>query len=126
MTPAATARKTRPRVVKGLTYESKTGCGDLYVTINDEGVYREVFTRIGKAGGCASSQCEALGRMASLVYRLGGETKDIFKQLSGITCQQPFVGNDDNQPTSSCADSLAKTLKEHESACGGHEQKQTS
>lgn len=122
MTPAAAARKARPRAVKGITYETKTGCGDLYVTINDEETYREVFTRIGKAGGCASSQCEALGRLASLAYRLGGETKDIFKQLSGITCQQPFTGSDDNPATASCADALAKTLKEHDHR-GGHEQK---
>ena len=122
----AAAKKSRPRVVKGLTYETKTGCGDLYVTVNDEGAYREVFTRIGKAGGCASSQCEALGRLASLVFRLGGETKDIFKQLSGITCQQLFHGTADEPSAMSCADALAKTLKEHEAAVGGHEQKQAS
>ena len=108
----ATKKKARPVALQGTTYKAKTGCGTLFVTINqDDDLGLEVFTRIGKSGGCASSQCEALGRLSSLVYRLGGNTEDIIKQLSGIICHQPFQGTADFKPTSSCADALAKTLQ---------------
>jgi ribonucleoside-diphosphate reductase alpha chain len=47
----------------------KTGCGPLYVTVNQDssGLF-ELFTTMGKAGGCAASQSEAIGRMVSLAW----------------------------------------------------------
>jgi ribonucleoside-diphosphate reductase alpha chain len=59
--------RERPVSLKGWTYRMQTGCGPLYVTINeDEGGLFELFTTMGKAGGCAASQSEAIGRMVSL------------------------------------------------------------
>ena len=111
---ASPKQKERPRELKGTTYKAKTGCGTLFITINeDEDSMLEVFTRIGKSGGCASSQCEALGRLASLAYRLGADTTDITKQLSGIICHQPFAGSATFCATASCSDALAQTLASH-------------
>ena len=69
------------------TKEIKTSCGKLYVTINrdEKGIF-EVFNQMGKAGGCAASQSEAIGRLASLALRSGVQPGMIVKQLKGISC----------------------------------------
>ena len=105
-------KRDRPRALKGSTYQMQTGCGPLYVTINedDSGVF-ELFTTMGKAGGCASSQCEAIGRLVSLAWRSGVQARQAVKQLIGITCHKP-VGFGDNRITS-CADAVAKAIQVH-------------
>jgi ribonucleoside-diphosphate reductase alpha chain len=53
--------KERPPVPYGATYRIVAGCGNFYVTVNvDEGrgIF-EVFTQMGKAGGCSASQADA-------------------------------------------------------------------
>ncbi len=104
------APRKRPSFVFGVTEEVKTGCGDIYVTINmdDSGEPFEVFTRIGKAGGCASSQSAALGRLTSLCLRSNLSVQDVIKQLKGISCHQP--GWDKNGRVLSCADAIGKAL----------------
>jgi len=84
----------------------------MYVTINEDqhGLF-EIFNTIGKAGGCAASQSEAIGRMVSLAWRSGIPAEETIKQLIGIRCHKP-VGFGDNQITS-CADALAKAILMH-------------
>jgi hypothetical protein len=62
--------ENRPETLTGFTKKIKTGCGNLYVTINEDeqGAIFELFARLGKVGGCTASQSEAIGR---LVYRQG-------------------------------------------------------
>ncbi len=105
-----TPRK-RPDSLKGKTIRMNTGCGRIYVTINedDEGHFFELFTSMGKAGGCASSQSEALGRLISLALRSNIEPQQISKQLKGITCHQQVLGCK-GEKILSCADSIAKAL----------------
>ncbi len=99
-------------MLKGKTYQMQTGCGPLYVTINedDRGLF-EVFTTMGKAGGCAASQCEAIGRLVSLAWRSGLNPGPVVKQLKGISCHKPsgFGGN----RVLSCADALAMAVRTH-------------
>ncbi|MGC8869811.1 MAG: vitamin B12-dependent ribonucleotide reductase [Brevinematia bacterium] len=103
--------KPRPNILNGKTIEMVTGCGKLYVTINSDenGKPFEVFTNIGKAGGCAQSQCQAIGRLISLVFRSGGAPESIIKQLKGISCHMK-VGFGQNQILS-CADAVAKAIE---------------
>jgi len=105
-------KRERPRVLKGATYQMETGCGSLYVTINedDRGLF-ELFTTMGKAGGCAASQCEAMGRLISLSWRSGVQARQTVKQLIGITCHKS-AGFGDNRITS-CADAVAKAIQRH-------------
>ena len=65
-------KRDRPKALQGWTYQMQTGCGPIYITINEDksGLF-ELFTTMGKAGGCAASQCEAIGRMVSLAWRSG-------------------------------------------------------
>ena len=103
--------KTRGEVAFGVTRKIKTGCGNLYVTINEdeEGRPCEIFTQIGKAGGCVASQCEAMGRMTSLALRSGIEADVIVKQMRGISCHQPVWSS--SGKVMSCADAMAQAME---------------
>ncbi len=105
-------KRDRPRVLTGKTYQMQTGCGPLYVTINedDQGLF-EVFTTMGKAGGCAASQCEAIGRLVSLSWRSGVPPEPVVRQLRGISCHKP-AGFGPNRVLS-CADALAIAVQQH-------------
>jgi ribonucleoside-diphosphate reductase alpha chain len=89
---AITPRK-RPRIVFGATTYVETGCGKMYVTTNVDVQGRpfEVFAQMGKAGGCAAAQTEAITRLVSLALRSGVDTASILKQLRGISCPRPVV-----------------------------------
>lgn len=103
--------RPRPEVVVGTTTKITTGCGNLYITINEDeqGDPFEVFMQIGKAGGCAASQLEAVGRLASLALRSGVELKAIIDQLRGIRCPSPSWNQDGR--IFSCADAIARVIE---------------
>ena len=86
--PTVRAPKDRPRQIQGITERVHTGHGNMYVTINfqEEGKPFEVFSTLGKAGGCDSAQLEAISRLASLALRSGVSVEDVVEQLRGITC----------------------------------------
>lgn len=115
-TIAATAEgrigpRPRPEVVIGTTTKVSTGCGNLYVTINTDetGKPFEVFTQMGKAGGCAASQLEAIGRLVSLAFRSGVDVKVIIEQLRGIRCPSPSW--EKGARIFSCADAIARVVE---------------
>lgn len=103
----------RPTVTTGHTLRMNTGCGNLYVTINesDDGQPFELFNHMGKAGGCAASQNEAIGRLISYALRCGASLEPLIKQLKGISCHRPAWGEDGK--ISSCSDAIGKALEKY-------------
>ncbi len=102
--------RPRPLQMKGATMRMMTGCGKLYVTINedDQGLF-EVFSQMGKSGGCAMSQSEAISRLISLSLRSGVDIEAILKQIKGIRCPSPFLTK--GGMVLSCPDAIAKALE---------------
>jgi ribonucleoside-diphosphate reductase alpha chain len=106
----ATTRPARPQLLTGETQRVDTGCGKLFVIMNDDEYgAREVFANMGKAGGCASSNTEALGRLISLALKKGASPQEVVEQLKGIRCHVPY-GMGPNA-TLSCADAIGKALE---------------
>ncbi len=105
--------RKRPDVINGSTRLMKTGCGNLYVTVNEdeEGHPFELFTSMGKAGGCAASQSEAIGRLVSLAFRSNLEPDEVMRQLKGISCHShAWV---EGGKITSCSDAIAKALEKY-------------
>jgi len=108
--------RSRPQVTVGNTVRMNTGCGHLYVTVNEseDGEPFELFNHMGKAGGCAASQNEAIGRLISYALRCGAQLEPLIKQLKGISCHRPAWGEDGK--ISSCSDAIGKALETYHQA----------
>jgi len=104
--------RPRPNVTTGTTTKVTTGCGNLYVTINEDeqNLPFEVFMQMGKAGGCAMSQLEAIGRLLSLALRSGIEINSIIEQLKGIRCPSPSW--EKGGRIFSCSDAIARVVEQ--------------
>lgn len=101
----------RPKTLSGRTVRTNTGCGNLYVTINEgSDAPLELFAHIGKAGGCAASQTEAIGRLVSLALRSGVDPNAVAKQLRGVRC--PFPAWNHGHRVLSCADGIGQVLED--------------
>ena len=105
--------RKRPEMIKGSTRLMKTGCGHLYITINEDekGHLFELFTSMGKAGGCASSQAEAIGRLISLSLRSNIDPDEVVNQLKGVRCHQPAWHS--GGQIFSCSDAIAKAIEKY-------------
>ena len=102
--------RDRGDVTSGITRRIRTGCGKLYITINmDENGPVELFSQMGKAGGCAASQSEAISRLVSLALRSGIRPEAIVKELKGISCHR-IVWQGGNRILS-CADAIGQTIE---------------
>ncbi len=114
--------RPRPQVVTGTTTKITTGCGNLYITINEDesGSPFEVFMQMGKAGGCAASQLEAIGRLVSLALRADVDLKSIIDQLRGIRCPSPSWSKDGR--IFSCADAISRVVEKRLSQRGSIKQ----
>jgi ribonucleoside-diphosphate reductase alpha chain len=87
-TPATLTPRERPAHMTGVTDRVRTGHGNMYITINfdDSDKAFEVFSTLGKSGGCESASLEAISRLISLALRSGVDPQAIVEQLRGITC----------------------------------------
>ena len=102
--------RERPEVTKGITRKIKIGCGNLYVTVNyDNDGICEVFTNLGRAGGCPS-QSEATSRLASMALRSGIDVDVIIEQLRGIRCHSTL--RQKGLKVLSCPDAIGRVLEQ--------------
>jgi ribonucleoside-diphosphate reductase alpha chain len=81
------AKRARPDRLRGTTIRKETPLGTMFVNIteDDRGQPFEVFLTLGKAGGSAMADAEAMGRLISLALRSGIPLMEIHKQLRGIS-----------------------------------------
>ncbi|MFL3044617.1 MAG: adenosylcobalamin-dependent ribonucleoside-diphosphate reductase [Candidatus Neomarinimicrobiota bacterium] len=102
----------RPVITSGVTRRIRTGEGSLYITINEdqEGLC-EVFTTIGKAGGNAAAQSEAISRLISLALRSGVNPNSVVRQLKGISGPNPTW--EDGRLILSTPDAIGKALDDY-------------
>ena len=92
--PRLLVPRQRPTSVAGVTDRVRTGHGNMYVniTFDELGKPFEVFTMVGKAGGCDSANLEAVSRLVSLALRSGIDPDEIVAHLQGITCCPAWDG----------------------------------
>jgi len=106
-----TPRK-RPKTTTAFVEKVTTGCGNIYITVgSDEQGICEVFSTLGKAGGCASAQLEAIGRLISVALKARVDIVSIIRQLRGIRC--PSIAWEQGKSVLSCADAIASVLEKH-------------
>ncbi len=110
--PVPLAPRQRPTSVAGVTDLVRTGHGNMYITITFDETGRpfEVFTALGKAGGCDSANLEAVSRLVSLALRSGIHMDEIIHQLQGITCCPAWDGG---ALIRSAPDAMARALSNH-------------
>ena len=80
-------KRARPDKLRGTTIRKETPLGTMFVNIteDDRGQPFEVFVTLGKAGGSAMADAEAMGRLISLALRSGIPLMEVHRQLRGIS-----------------------------------------
>ncbi|MEE9132583.1 MAG: vitamin B12-dependent ribonucleotide reductase [Gemmatimonadota bacterium] len=114
--------RERPDTLRGITRKMLSPLGTLYVTINEDEKGRpfEVFTTLGKAGGAAMADAEAISRLISLALRSGIPLRTICRQLRGISCDRA-VGFG-SKKILSMPDAVALAIEEHLAEKEGQQQ----
>lgn len=110
ITSSKVTPRLRPDVTMGITEKVKIGCGNLYITVNyDENGICEVFTNLGRAGGCPS-QSEATSRLVSMALRSGIDVEVMVEQLKGIRCHST-LRHKEGLKVLSCPDAIGRVLE---------------
>jgi ribonucleoside-diphosphate reductase alpha chain len=80
-------KRARPDVLRSTSIRKDTPLGVMFVHVTEDerGQPFEVFINLGKAGGSAMADAEAMGRMISLALRSGIPLMEVHRQLRGIS-----------------------------------------
>jgi ribonucleoside-diphosphate reductase alpha chain len=115
-------KRTRPAALRGITRKMISPLGDIYVTINEDetGKPFELFATLGKAGGAAMADVEAVGRLISLALRSGIALTEVHQQLRGISCDRA-VGFGPNKVLS-VPDAIAQAIELYQEEQAGVQQ----
>ena len=119
------SKSKRPKIVQSSTESALTGCGKAYIiigTVNNKPY--EVFSILGKCGGCAAALNEALTRSISQGLRYGVPVEEYTKLLIGIRCPSP--GFDEGLPILSCPDAIGQLLQKAKKDGGNNEPKKSN
>ncbi len=112
-------KKSRPRRLRGYTYNVNTPLGKAFVTVNENGGEQpfEVFINTAKAGSDTAAVSEAIGRLLSYTLRIASpiepreRLQEIVHQLSGIGGGRP-LGFGPNR-VRSLPDGVSQALREY-------------
>jgi ribonucleoside-diphosphate reductase alpha chain len=85
--PAAPHQARAPEKLRSTSIRKETPLGTMFIHISedDRGQPFDVFLNLGKAGGSAMADAEALGRTISLALRSGIPLMELIRQLRGIS-----------------------------------------
>jgi ribonucleoside-diphosphate reductase alpha chain len=80
-------KRSRPDVLRSTAIRKETPLGTMFVHITEDDRAQpfEVFINLGKAGGSAMADAEAMGRLISLALRSGISIQQVHRQLRGIS-----------------------------------------
>jgi ribonucleoside-diphosphate reductase alpha chain len=80
-------KRARPDTLRSTSIKKETPLGVMFVHITEDekGQPFEVFINLGKAGGSAMADAEAVGRLMSLALRSGIPLVALHRQLRGIS-----------------------------------------
>lgn len=94
----------------GATRQVKTGCGPIFVTINEDkyGVV-EVFTNMNPAGGCADAQTATCGILASGLLQNNGDPYYVIRHLNATNCPK----KNDIAKEKCCPQAVSEAVKEY-------------
>lgn len=106
-----TQEVSKSRVTSGYTTRIATGCGYIYVTYNNSPKGNPlVMAILGKAGGCASANLEAICALATIALKKGATEEEVEHLLRGIRC--PSIAWENGKAILSCADAIGVALSE--------------
>ncbi|MFI5246072.1 MAG: response regulator SirA, partial [Gemmatimonadales bacterium] len=105
-------KRARPDTLRSTSIRKETPLGVMFVHIteDDKGQPFEVFINLGKAGGSAMADAEAIGRLMSLALRSGISLAALHRQLRGISSDKA-VGLGPNK-VMSVPDAIGLALEE--------------
>lgn len=80
-------KRARPDKLRSTSIRKETPLGTMFIHISEDDRNQpfDVFLSLGKAGGSAMADAEALGRMISLALRSGIPLQELIRQLRGIS-----------------------------------------
>ncbi len=100
----------RPEVLNASIRSIQTGCGPMTVSFaKSQDKPFEILARVGKSGGCASAQNEAISRLINLLLQVGVDSRLVYREIRGIRCPAP--ANDQGQAVLSCSDAISKIFE---------------